>query len=191
MEADTDGVLMIVNTDGEANGEVGTQGKTELQRELELFEASEREEEAQFLSAIRPERRDAEAEEGAAPPNDVAVSKPCANVGRKKRGRKPKAQSSSPSPSPSQHEPQPRSRKKEEEDVCFVCFDGGELVLCDRRSCPKAYHPSCVGRDEAFFKTKGSWACGGDELGLIISQDDYGCVGCSVYISAKEIVLPR
>jgi len=23
--------------------------------------------------------------------------------------------------------------KKEEEDVCFICFDGGKLVLCDRR----------------------------------------------------------
>ena len=24
-------------------------------------------------------------------------------------------------------------RKKDEEDVCFICFDGGSLVLCDRR----------------------------------------------------------
>ena len=24
-------------------------------------------------------------------------------------------------------------QKKEEEDVCFICFDGGSLVLCDRR----------------------------------------------------------
>lgn len=25
------------------------------------------------------------------------------------------------------------SKRREDEDVCFVCFDGGSLVLCDRR----------------------------------------------------------
>lgn len=29
--------------------------------------------------------------------------------------------------------PRAPSRKKVEEDVCFICFDGGNLVLCDRR----------------------------------------------------------
>jgi len=28
------------------------------------------------------------------------------------------------------------------------------------RGCPKAYHPSCVNRDEAFFRAKGRWNCG-------------------------------
>ncbi|KAL9238252.1 hypothetical protein vseg_012698 [Gypsophila vaccaria] len=46
------------------------------------------------------------------------------------------------------------------EDVCFICLDGGDLVLCDHRACPKAYHPSCVDHDAEFFKTKGSWNCG-------------------------------
>lgn len=35
-----------------------------------------------------------------------------------------------------------------------------EFLLRVRRGCPKAYHPSCVNRDEAFFKSKGRWNCG-------------------------------
>ncbi|KAK1394064.1 hypothetical protein POM88_013120 [Heracleum sosnowskyi] len=27
----------------------------------------------------------------------------------------------------------PSKKQKEDEDVCFICFDGGSLVLCDRR----------------------------------------------------------
>ncbi|CDY26775.1 BnaC09g09020D [Brassica napus] len=53
-----------------------------------------------------------------------------------------------------------KTGKKKEEDVCFICFDGGDLVLCDRRGCPKAYHPSCVNQDEDFFRSKGKWNCG-------------------------------
>nr|XP_016505620.1 PREDICTED: zinc finger CCCH domain-containing protein 44-like [Nicotiana tabacum] len=48
----------------------------------------------------------------------------------------------------------------EGEDVCFICFDGGSLVLCDRKGCPKAYHPSCIKRDEAFFRSDAKWTCG-------------------------------
>lgn len=51
-------------------------------------------------------------------------------------------------------------KRKDEEEVCFICFDGGDLVICDRRGCPKAYHPSCVNRDDDFFKSKGRWNCG-------------------------------
>lgn len=35
--------------------------------------------------------------------------------------------------------------KKDSEDECFRCGDGGQLVLCDRRSCTKAYHLPCLG----------------------------------------------
>ncbi|KAM7479356.1 hypothetical protein LguiA_027569 [Lonicera macranthoides] len=71
--------------------------------------------------------------------------------GRRKRGRNSKGTAKVPAT---------RKKKTIEEDVCFICFDGGELVLCDRRGCPKAYHPSCVNRDEAFFRAKGRWNCG-------------------------------
>ncbi|EXB37116.1 Zinc finger CCCH domain-containing protein 44 [Morus notabilis] len=71
------------------------------------------------------------------------------------------------------------SKKKMEEDVCFICFDGGELVLCDRRGCPKAYHPSCVDRDEAFFRTKGRWNCGWHLCSNCGKNAYYMCYTCT------------
>ena len=44
---------------------------------------------------------------------------------KRKRGRPPKGGAAAKST--------PAKTKKEEEDVCFICFDGGSLVLCDRR----------------------------------------------------------
>lgn len=70
----------------------------------------------------------------------------------KKRGRPPKG---------TVHVHAPVVKKpKDEEDVCFICFDGGSLVLCDHRGCPKAYHPACVKRDEEFFRLAEKWKCG-------------------------------
>ncbi|XVF01013.1 hypothetical protein REPUB_Repub04eG0051200 [Reevesia pubescens] len=71
------------------------------------------------------------------------------------------------------------SRKKVEEDVCFICFDGGDLVLCDRRGCPKAYHPACVGRDEAFFRAKGKWNCGWHLCSNCKKNAYYMCYTCT------------
>ncbi|CAN8271362.1 unnamed protein product [Cochlearia groenlandica] len=68
--------------------------------------------------------------------------------------------------------------KKKEEDVCFMCFDGGDLVLCDRRGCPKAYHPSCVNRDEAFFRSKGKWNCGWHLCSKCEKTATYLCYTC-------------
>lgn len=42
--------------------------------------------------------------------------------GKQKRGRPARAQVKA-----------PPKKRKDEEDVCFICFDGGNLVLCDRR----------------------------------------------------------
>ncbi|XP_022725288.1 zinc finger CCCH domain-containing protein 19-like isoform X2 [Durio zibethinus] len=71
------------------------------------------------------------------------------------------------------------SRKKVEEDVCFICFDGGDLVLCDRRGCPKAYHTGCVGRDEAFFRAKGKWNCGWHLCSNCKKNAYYMCYTCT------------
>ncbi|GAB2291756.1 hypothetical protein Dimus_026009 [Dionaea muscipula] len=64
------------------------------------------------------------------------------------------------------------------EDVCFICLDGGDLVLCDRRGCPKAYHPSCVDRDEAFFRAKGRWNCGCHLCSKCEKNAYYMCCTC-------------
>lgn len=44
-------------------------------------------------------------------------------VEKRRRGRPPRGQVKT----------TPVRKKTDEEDVCFICFDGGSLVLCDRR----------------------------------------------------------
>ncbi|KAG9344008.1 hypothetical protein JZ751_012484 [Albula glossodonta] len=46
--------------------------------------------------------------------------------------------------------------KKRSEDECFRCGDGGQLVLCDKKGCTKAYHLSCLDRTKRPF---GRWDC--------------------------------
>ncbi|KAK9052046.1 hypothetical protein SSX86_028674 [Deinandra increscens subsp. villosa] len=67
----------------------------------------------------------------------------------------------------------------EDEDVCFMCYDGGDLVLCDKRNCPKAYHPSCINREEAFFQTKGRWNCGWHLCSVCSKKAEYMCYTCT------------
>uniref|UniRef100_A0A3P8Z936 Nuclear receptor binding SET domain protein 2 n=1 Tax=Esox lucius TaxID=8010 RepID=A0A3P8Z936_ESOLU len=49
-----------------------------------------------------------------------------------------------------------RNEGKKSEDECFRCGDGGQLVLCDKKSCTKAYHLSCLDRTKRPF---GRWDC--------------------------------
>ncbi|XP_020276719.1 increased DNA methylation 1-like isoform X2 [Asparagus officinalis] len=42
----------------------------------------------------------------------------------------------------------------EGDSECSVCFDGGELLLCDH--CPSAFHPDCVGLEGV---PEGNWYC--------------------------------
>ena len=42
------------------------------------------------------------------------------------------------------------------EDDCFICGDGGELVMCDRGGCAKCYHLECLTIEE---KPRGKWMC--------------------------------
>lgn len=45
------------------------------------------------------------------------------------------------------------------EEWCFVCKDGGDLMLCDYKNCPKAYHPRCVGEKKSFMYSEKHWDC--------------------------------
>ncbi|OAY83995.1 Zinc finger CCCH domain-containing protein 19 [Ananas comosus] len=127
-----------------------------------------------------------EAEEEAAQMDDGDDEPPPVVVrrggGRRKRGRQPRAQVAR----------TPGKRKeKDGEEVCFICFDGGDLVVCDRRGCPKVYHPSCVNRDEAFFRAKGRWNCGcAKDAEFLCVRGSKGfcqtCFGTVMLIEQKE-----
>lgn len=57
-----------------------------------------------------------------------AVVQVIGTVEKRKRGRPPKGQLAAKPPPPKR-----QKQEDEEEDVCFICFDGGSLVLCDRK----------------------------------------------------------
>ena len=42
------------------------------------------------------------------------------------------------------------------EDDCFVCGDGGELIMCDRNNCSKCYHLKCL---TLSGMPRGKWDC--------------------------------
>ncbi|KAL2552743.1 zinc finger CCCH domain-containing protein 44-like [Forsythia ovata] len=108
------------------------------------------------------------------PPVAMSTGQVIGSVEKKKRGRPPRGQVAV--------KPPPMKRKKveeEEEDVCFICFDGGSLVLCDRKGCPKAYHPACIKRDEAFFRSKAKWNCGWHICSVCRKASHYLCYTCT------------
>ncbi|XP_053125516.1 histone-lysine N-methyltransferase NSD3 isoform X6 [Hemicordylus capensis] len=47
-------------------------------------------------------------------------------------------------------------QKQMHEDNCFQCGDGGELVMCDKKDCPKAYHLLCLNLTQPPY---GKWEC--------------------------------
>ncbi|XP_058777787.1 zinc finger CCCH domain-containing protein 44-like [Vicia villosa] len=91
---------------------------------------------------------------------------------KRKRGRPPRGSI------PRTTQP-PKKQVKDEEDVCFICFDGGSLVLCDHRGCPKAYHPACVKRGEEFFRATERWSCGWHQCNDCGKSCHYMCYTCT------------
>lgn len=42
------------------------------------------------------------------------------------------------------------------DDECFICTDGGDLILCSRGKCTKAYHLKCLNLEK---NPHGKWQC--------------------------------
>lgn len=66
---------------------------------------------------------------------------------------------------------------KDEENVrlCFVCHQGGELMLCDHPKCAHGYHVKCVGLSQS---PKGKWICPLHSCCVCHADSVRECVGC-------------
>ncbi|KAL4363755.1 hypothetical protein GQ457_04G001760 [Hibiscus cannabinus] len=160
-ESDKEEDTELGNVVGDVDKEEGTEtGMTDAAEAMESADDTEMPDMTEEL-----ETEAAEETEGTEEMEDSSK----ASGGKRKRGKNlsTKVQAKAP------------TRKKAEEDVCFICFDGGALVLCDRRGCPKAYHSACVGRDEAFFQSRGKWNCGWHLCSNCKKNAHYMCYTCT------------
>ncbi|XP_057977660.1 uncharacterized protein At5g08430-like isoform X2 [Malania oleifera] len=82
-----------------------------------------------------------------------------------------------------------RRINKEEvaEDFCFHCKDGGSIRICDYKDCLKAYHPSCVGREESFLEGKGHWKCEWHSCFICGKASKFYCYCCPRSICGRCI----
>ncbi|KAL6877191.1 hypothetical protein ACP4OV_012862 [Aristida adscensionis] len=74
------------------------------------------------------------------------------------------------------------------EDYCFICKDGGELRVCDFRSCHKAYHPGCVGKDADFLNSDEEFICKWHTCYSCERRTRYYCFCCPEYSYCKYCV---
>jgi len=58
--------------------------------------------------------------------------------------------------SESEEEEESSAEEDAEPDVCFICGDGGNLLICDAPGCNKVYHIHCVDLEEV---PTGKWHC--------------------------------
>uniref|UniRef100_A0A3P9I1R9 Histone-lysine N-methyltransferase NSD3 n=1 Tax=Oryzias latipes TaxID=8090 RepID=A0A3P9I1R9_ORYLA len=65
--------------------------------------------------------------------------------------------------------------KHTHEYFCFCCGDGGELVMCDRKDCPKAYHLLCLNLTKPPY---GRWECPWHDCSVCGSPASSHCDFC-------------
>ncbi|XP_057434359.1 zinc finger CCCH domain-containing protein 44-like [Lotus japonicus] len=68
--------------------------------------------------------------------------------------------------------------KEEIEDVCFVCKDGGKLIVCDYENCGKVYHPDCLNKEDSFFDNVDYWVCDRHYCCDCKKTPEFYCLGC-------------
>lgn len=71
-----------------------------------------------------------------------------------------------------------KEKVEEGEDWCFVCKDGGKLLLCDHKGCGKAYHPVCVQKKNSILKSEGRWTCSRHSCSRCCGPPWIYCLGC-------------
>ena len=71
------------------------------------------------------------------------------------------------------------------EDECFLCKDGGELLMCDCRHCTKSYHLACLGRKQVPSK-HAKWECPRHFCQICQKKSISFCASCPVSYCEKH-----
>ncbi|XP_062030130.1 uncharacterized protein At5g08430-like isoform X2 [Rosa rugosa] len=85
---------------------------------------------------------------------------------------------------------------KDSEDWCFCCYDGGDLMICDHKSCLKVYHPGCVGKKKNSMYSGKRWTCSRHSCVVCSGTSRFYCLCCPHAlcrdcIGASELALLR
>jgi len=101
-------------------------------------------------------------------------------------------QEEDPSPAISSSDEDDRNTGYDEDDYCFVCGDGGTLLVCDKDGCSRVYHLHCAQLDEC---PEGTWLCPSHYCGeckseLICKVNDtqsFRCCYCTMSYCVQHV----